>query len=492
MCDLLHICVGGTANVSDPKIQEKLSIIDSLVQERQELLEATDKYSCTPILTDDIHVALLIKLIEKGADIYRSNSSRQILLHKCCHLPQIEYQKLASFLVQNGHGNAFKVRDVGGFTPIRFVVQAHDLESETLSLLSTSGFDLNEVDEHGNSVLMYAVLGNRNSEFIDLLIKHGADWKLNGACERTVIHFAAWHGNLSALEYFLAKGMDINTKCANLSTPLHYAVLGSTQNRSKLELLKFLVDNKADLNARDRKSYTVLHHAVTSPHEQVVEMVEYLMSCGADINAVDEGNCAVMNLAAQNMSPYLYDKLLHAILNTSTRLEAIPDNQGCTFIHWAVLLMEPLKRTLETFAEHWDINCVDTLKWNSVLFLAVQGKRSETCLNHLIQLGADWKKLNAKDLTVLHYAALAGNLEAVKFFIKKGCNVNARDVNGDTVLHTSLSAMNDQQYEIVMELVKNGADLSARNRHFQTCYEYALSLAELGELDERIVNVLNE
>ncbi|CAL8070680.1 unnamed protein product [Orchesella dallaii] len=491
MCDLLHYCIQMTESLSDKIVKEKVRIVETLVHERKELLEAADKHSNTPILSDGKHVDLLIKLIELGANISCSNSRQHTMLHKACKLPSSQYLKLSQFLFKNGHGTAFKARNDYGVTPIHFVVQAQDIPLEILIKLSSIEFNFNDVDKYGNTVLLYAIMGNRSVEFIDVLIEYGANWKLYGSRGRTVLHYAAWHGNVNALKYFLAKGMDINEKCENQNPPLHYAVLDSPTNTLKLESVKFLMDNNADVNARDTDGYTVLHHAVISPNIQFMEVMEYLISVGADINAVDNKNIAVMNRAAEKLNPYQYDSLLQAILKTNTLLRAIPDNKGCTFLHWAVLLMEPLDRTLETFSTHWDINSKDSYNGNSVLFMAIQGKRSEACLNSLIRLGANWNHLNSTNQNALHFAVEAGYLGGVKFFLKKGCNINAKDEKGNTVLHSALSNMIEEQYEIVVELVNNGADLKARNKAFLTCQEYALTLVKVSEVDSRVLRVLD-
>ena len=79
---------------------------------------------------------------------------------------------------------------------------------------------------------------------------------------------------------------------------------------------------------------------------------------------------------------------------------------------------------------------------------------------HLAE-GAD---VNAKDgkfgVTLLSWAALGRQIDAVELLILKGANINAGNNDGNTPLHTAVFL---GEYEIAQLLVKNGADVNVRN-----------------------------
>ena len=62
--------------------------------------------------------------------------------------------------------------------------------------------------------------------------------------------------------------------------------------------------------------------------------------------------------------------------------------------------------------------------------------------------------------TPLFCAALKGHLYFVKMLIRKGANVNFKDSQNTTVLH---SAANSGHMEVCEHLIKNGADIEAKD-----------------------------
>lgn len=60
--------------------------------------------------------------------------------------------------------------------------------------------------------------------------------------------------------------------------------------------------------------------------------------------------------------------------------------------------------------------------------------------------------------TPLHIAAWHGKCKSAAYLIRKGCNINAKMVNGGTPLHRA--ALNGKT-EVIVLLLDNGADINA-------------------------------
>lgn len=81
----------------------------------------------------------------------------------------------------------------------------------------------------------------------------------------------------------------------------------------------------------------------------------------------------------------------------------------------------------------------------------------------------------SSDRTMIHLAVQAdvnGNfIDVIKYLIKNGININAKDSRGDTVLHylsSGNTGCTDSQYDIAKLILDNGGDLSIFNNNNMT------------------------
>ena len=111
--------------------------------------------------------------------------------------------------------------------------------------------------------------------------------------DHTVMHYAAFLGDLDRVKLLTEKGGDINVKGCNNKTPLHFAALSGN-----MELVQWLVQQGADLKAITSYDETALHFAAQSDN---LELVQWLAEQGFDINAKESyDNETALHYAVKN------------------------------------------------------------------------------------------------------------------------------------------------------------------------------------------------
>lgn len=189
-------------------------------------------------------------------------------------------------------------------TPLHEAVQKGSVEAT--KLLLDHGAEVNAVNRNGDSALMLSNF--RNNELVELLLARGADIKLkNKNGETALLRLTNASGsNKDALELvdrFIKSGVDVNASTKDGRTALINAVstgnkklaekllaAGSEVNaqsayttpllaaNSNVELLKLLLDNKADPNLAPQNGLTPLEN---SAKQNNLEAVRLLLDSGA-------------------------------------------------------------------------------------------------------------------------------------------------------------------------------------------------------------------
>jgi ankyrin repeat protein len=96
------------------------------------------------------------------------------------------------------------------------------------------------------------------------------------------------------MKRLLAAGATVNDKDSFSTMPLYYAAA-----HGRGEVVRFLLDNGADIEARRKDGLTALMTAAYSGHQEIVEL---LIERGANINARDNAGLTVLDCAAMSGS----------------------------------------------------------------------------------------------------------------------------------------------------------------------------------------------
>ena len=104
------------------------------------------------------------------------------------------------------------------------------------------------------------------------------------------IHDASIRGDTVRIQSILRSDpRAVNAKTANGETPLHLAA-----RHGRIEVVRLLIENKADVDMKDKSGETPLHEAAKMNQKEVAGM---LIQSGADINARDNNGMTALKLA---------------------------------------------------------------------------------------------------------------------------------------------------------------------------------------------------
>ena len=245
--------------------------------------------------------------------------------------------------------------------------------------------------------------------------------------------------NISALRSLLQQKADVNAPQADGTTALHWAVrLGD------LEMSDILIRGGAKVSAANRTGVTPLQLAAIDGNSA---MIEKLIKAGANPNApiTPEGDTILM-MAARNGKP----AAIRTLLDNGAAVNTRETWGGTTALMWAVSEghLEAAKTLVERGA---DVNA------KSYYVPAANGRGFEG--RQPINAGPEQavQEYAGGWMTPLMFAARQGDMDAVRFFVESGADVNV--VSGDGKNALGLAIFNGN-YAIASYLIDKKSDVN--------------------------------
>ena len=330
--------------------------------------------------------------------------------------------------------------------------------SEVTRLLSDPDLDVNQCTSNGSNVLILSC-GWGHTEIVKLLLSHpNIDVARTDQDGWQAIHWAAKDGYPDILDLLLAQGADVNAQSNNysaLACCCGYVSAAETNVPDKrqhdyLGCTRLLLEKGAEVDSLDDEGWTPLH--ILSYQGNDADMVECLLTAGADINALTEMGATSLGLACYNEKTEIVQTLLKHKADSSVR------QGGYTALHWATI-------SDKQDIVHLMLRCgVDinqkTELGETTLYLASRiGNISS--LKVLLSWGADVNMPRDNGFTPLLIATVNDKPNCVEALVKSGANLNTKsEMTGATALNVAASSGHDACLKI---LIDAGADLNGKN-----------------------------
>ena len=238
---------------------------------------------------------------------------------------------------------------------------------------------------------------------------------------------AARLGDLDGIKRYLSEGADINELSPQIQmSPLAFATMMGHTKAAEL-----LIQLGADVNIKHEDGGTPLHLAVFIGRAEVAEL---LIKEGADVNAKNlRGDVPASALHL----PWGITRFLAGMFGVELKQEEVEAGRA--------KIAEMLNSTSSSQHNLWQA--------------AAKGDLSS--IKDAIDDGVDTKALDPQfGITPLAWATMSGQTDAAKLLIEKGADVDGRNRDGATALH---SAAFLGRVETVKLLLEKGADVNARS-----------------------------
>ncbi|MCC7477136.1 ankyrin repeat domain-containing protein [bacterium] len=288
--------------------------------------------------------------------------------------------------------------------------------------------------------------------------------------------------DLPGVERALQNGADPNrvfnlpSKRKRADRDMRYTALHLAALADDIELAKLMVNWGADLNSRTRFRATPLFHACFKEHWDVAR---YLLDCGADPNLLPDSGRSPLMLAVEQRNIPSLQMLLKAGAALDAQLPRSEEGAGDTALHMAVELehLPAIDLLLKAGADPYLPNAKGL---NPAMLAVVEDRRR--ALEALLDNGVDPNRLPGPDSpaltelayryagrgmvellmargareierdgapqrSLLHLAAIEGDLTMARTLLEGGMSPNAPDGHGKTALHCAAMCGNQQRYE---------------------------------------------
>jgi ankyrin repeat protein len=426
------------------------------------------------------HGVELVQLFLK----YKPNLNRQspdlgyTTLHFAC-----EYDNLDVINCLLEHGADTKIKSKNLLTPLLVAIVNSNKEI-ALKLIERDPSVVNDCMYEipiKLSPMIFAVQENFD-EVIRALIKHGAHL-YNDECNTTPLQIAATKGLDSIVTTLIEVGASVNRPNANGELPLFFAV-------DNLSTVKILLDNSAEVNAKNKFAMTPLHYAA---FRGKLDSVEQLIKRGANIDATDESNLTPLFYSIQakhpNVTKYLLEKdasvaggeemmcqaarsdLPECILLLLERGVSVnaKDSNGYTALQNALFHGNSCVKVLvEKGANPNSANSVNNVEGSLIMRLPLLSKTDT--MQELISAGTD---VTIMSLNALHYSVFLGDIFSTVVLIRNGIDVNITDVSGATPLHYVCE--NNQKTKFLKELITSRDNNICINYNAEDCAKELLA-----------------
>lgn len=277
---------------------------------------------------------------------------------------------------------------------------------------------------------------------------HQGGQSLNAATEdgRSCIHFAALGGSIAMLDHLCKLGEHIDARTLRGELPIHFGAQGGC-----IPMVVHLRDLGQSLESLSNEGHSLFHFAAKG---QSTEMLAYVYSqVGQGVNITRSTNWGIEPIHSAAAGGNI--AMLTDLMQKGSDVFAATDF-GWNCLHFAASNGQiSMINHLRSLGH--DIFYKSFALGDSIMMAAARSGSVAT-LDYLRRLGLHVDTKNDQSITMLHVAARAGCIELFDHIQASGANLGARCHFGWTVLHFAARGGNAAMVQHLLEL---GQDINA-------------------------------
>ncbi|KAF3313971.1 hypothetical protein TWF173_005563 [Orbilia oligospora] len=370
---------------------------------------------------------LLRRFYRENGEVASIPESRDCKQTPLLHAIELGNGPIVRLLLENGADK--NIKDYMDRTPLFLATE--NKHEEIVRMLLENGVDLDIKDVNSRTPLLEAIIA-QHQPIVELLLKYKAntEFKFEGY---TAILWAVSFGNETLVKLLIENNADLEAREERTS----YTPLISATCSGNIGMVRLLLNRDAAIEAKDDTGNNSLWHAAELGHEEIAEL---LLSRGAEINSTNQKGFSPLTVAAF---------------------------RGCGAVVKVLLARDDVDADFET----------SDYMTTPLLAAALQGHKQ--VVEMLLATGAvDVNYEGFSGTTPLMAAAMKGHEQIVELLLAKSAvNPNRESDTGQTAL--SIAAYRGHEAVVKLLLAKGYVDLNSRDQEYRTPLFWAVKMGHM-------------
>ncbi len=438
-------------------------------------IETQDNRGATPLILASMagqKTAIALLLSSNASIEARDNNGRTPLLAAAA-----SGKKDAIIELLCAHAN-IEARDQEGRTPLALAAQFGHADAVRELIINHANVNARGADN--NTPLDLALIDLDNDDVLHELIMAKAEFSQSNNI--APLHLAVMRGLLQTTKQLLQHHVDIEVEDDDGNTPLIHACF-----RGHLEIVNELLNAGANVHACNKKGTTAILAAALGGCNTIIQT---LLALGANINdQQDKGNITPLHAAAFEERADTVNLCVHEGANihaldamgkkprdvaTNPTIIEYLDSLPAMVHQLSKAVVECNISEIRELLHNGAPACALTADGTTAIHMAIGGydpykaTKLDSIARILIRQEGERvaRVRDARGRTLLHIAALHGNLRLACLLVHNGAKINAQDNEGNTPLHLAPIDFSAQQMR--NRLLEWHADVSITNNQGQT------------------------